>query len=79
MNTSKFDNKGAVYAKARPGYPAALFSYLRENGNLCKDTVVADVGAGTGIFTAQLASFAKNRLRRGTQRGYAAGGRSAIC
>ena len=59
MNTEKFDNKGAVYAKARPGYPAALFSYLRENGNLCKDIVVADIGAGTGIFTAQLASFAK--------------------
>lgn len=59
MNTSKFDNKGAVYAKARPGYPAALFFYLQENGTLRKDAVVADVGSGTGIFTEQLAPFAK--------------------
>ena len=59
MNTSKFDNKGAVYAKARPGYPAALFSYLQENGILRKDAVVADVGSGTGIFTTQISAFAK--------------------
>ena len=59
MNTSKFDNKGAVYAKARPGYPAAMFSYLQENGTLWKDAVVADVGSGTGIFTTQISAFAK--------------------
>ena len=59
MNTSKFDNKGVVYAKARPGYPAALFSYLQKNGTLRKDAVVADVGSGTGIFTTQISAFAK--------------------
>lgn len=59
MNTSKFDNKGVVYAKARPGYPAALFSYLQKNGTLWKDAVVADVGSGTGIFTTQISAFVK--------------------
>ena len=28
MNTNKFDEKGKVYAKARPDYPKALFEFF---------------------------------------------------
>ncbi|MCL2018574.1 MAG: class I SAM-dependent methyltransferase [Oscillospiraceae bacterium] len=52
-NTEKFSGKGAVYAQARPSYPQAAIDYI------CKfitpDSVVADIGAGTGKFTELLA------------------------
>ncbi len=57
MNTNKFDSKGNVYSKARPSYPEALFSYLLAERAINKDTVAADIGAGTGIFTIALSQF----------------------
>ena len=54
MNTNKFDSKGTVYSKARPNYPDALFSYLLAEGVIDKNTVAADIGSGTGIFTMAL-------------------------
>lgn len=57
MNISKFDSKGNVYSKARPSYPEALFSYLLAERVISKDTVAADVGSGTGIFTIALSQF----------------------
>lgn len=59
MNTNKFDEKGSVYAKARPSYPEELFLYLVSKSIIDKDKTVADIGSGTGIFTAQLSPFAK--------------------
>lgn len=56
MNEHKFDRKGAIYSKARPGYPDELFRRLTENGLISKNTVAADIGSGTGIFTEQLAA-----------------------
>ncbi len=52
--TNRFDGKGEIYAKARPKYAAGLFAYIKDT--LCADDgcVFADVGSGTGIFTAQL-------------------------
>jgi ubiquinone/menaquinone biosynthesis C-methylase UbiE len=57
MNTNKFDSKGTVYSKARPNYPDALFSYLLAERVIDKNTVAADIGSGTGIFTIALSKF----------------------
>lgn len=59
MNEQKFSGKSAAYAKARPGYPPALFEHLRERGVLTAGTVAADIGSGTGKFTRSLAEFAE--------------------
>ena len=59
MNTEKFKGKGGVYSFARPSYPAALFERLTNEKIISKDTVAADVGAGTGIFSAALCPYVK--------------------
>lgn len=54
MNETKFTGKAAVYQKSRPTYADGLFAVL---GALFADVsagTVADIGAGTGILTAQL-------------------------
>lgn len=62
MNTERFDGKGDVYAFARPSYPAALFDYLTEKQIISEKTVAADIGAGTGIFSAALCPYVKKVL-----------------
>ncbi|MFT3790835.1 MAG: class I SAM-dependent methyltransferase [Rudaea sp.] len=49
-----FSTKAADYAAARPRYPAALFERLRANRTLYPAAQVADIAAGTGLFTGQL-------------------------
>ncbi len=53
-NSKRFDGKGALYAKARPKYAAALFDYFQDTLHVPAGSVFADVGSGTGIFTEQL-------------------------
>lgn len=67
-NTGKFTGLGAIYARSRPGYPAALLDMLVQrvasgtDGDGAASTaatsvsgpVVADIGAGTGKLTAEL-------------------------
>ena len=60
MNTNKFDSKGNIYSKARPSYPDVLFGYLLAERVIGKDTVAADIGSGTGIFTIALSQFVKS-------------------
>ena len=43
------------YAEARPGYPDAAVEYIR--GLAPPDAAFADIGAGTGKFTAPLARY----------------------
>ncbi|MBE6692264.1 MAG: class I SAM-dependent methyltransferase [Ruminococcaceae bacterium] len=62
MNTNKFDLKGNVYSKARPNYPDALFSFLLAERVIDKNTIAADIGSGTGIFTIALSKFIKSVL-----------------
>ena len=57
MNEYKFDKKGGIYSKARPSYPDELFSYLKEHNLISENTVAADIGSGTGIFTEKLCSY----------------------
>lgn len=56
-NTEKFSNKSEIYTKYRSSYPKELKGLLKESINICEDTIGADVGAGTGIFTKQLAGI----------------------
>lgn len=53
-NTKRFDGKGELYAKARPKYAKELFDYMKSKLNINEDSVFADIGSGTGIFTEQL-------------------------
>jgi len=51
---TRFTDRVADYVRYRPDYPEALFALLRERAQLGPSAVVADVGSGTGIFSAQL-------------------------
>jgi len=53
MNENIFDGVSELYAKYRPDYPVALIDYLKSIG-LNSNSIVADIGAGTGILTSQL-------------------------
>lgn len=53
MNTELFTGKAEAYAKARPGYPEEALNYIASL--VSSGAVIADVGAGTGKFTEQLA------------------------
>ncbi len=46
-----FSAKVADYVSSRPDYPDALFKQLKATCNLGPATMVADVGAGTGLLT----------------------------
>lgn len=48
-NTEKFSGKAEIYAKFRPSYPSELIKML--SGFITPKSVVADIGAGTGLFT----------------------------
>ena len=52
--TGAFSTKAADYAAARPRYPSALFERLRASHVLFPAAQIADIAAGTGLFTGQL-------------------------
>ena len=54
MNFDKFNNIAEIYDKYRPEYPEKYLDYLIRKCNLNFESKVADIGAGTGIFTKQL-------------------------
>ena len=51
-----FEKEAQAYARGRPDYPAALSAWLAQALGLGPGREVADVGAGTGKFTALLAN-----------------------
>ena len=51
---SVFSTKVADYLRSRPDYPQALFDVLAVSCRLAEGSVVADVGAGTGLLTKGL-------------------------
>jgi len=55
MGQEEFNSRAAAYAEARPGYPAAAVDYIRSLAP--PGAVFADVGAGTGKLTVQLAQY----------------------
>ena len=50
MNTvQRFSNRVENYVKFRPGYPPEVLQLFRDEMNLRPDSVIADIGSGTGI------------------------------
>jgi ubiquinone/menaquinone biosynthesis C-methylase UbiE len=50
----RFSNRVADYVKYRPGYPPEVLDLLRAKTGLSEDSVVADIGSGTGISAEYL-------------------------
>jgi len=46
----RFTNRVTDYVRYRPGYPPAVLDVLREECGLSPESVVADIGSGTGLL-----------------------------
>ena len=51
MNEARFTGKAEIYKKFRPSYPKEFMDYLYSQAGFGRDSAVADIGAGTGIFS----------------------------
>ncbi len=47
--TSRFSNRVENYLRYRPHYPAEIVKYLKKENVLKNDSVIADIGSGTGF------------------------------
>ena len=47
----RFSHRAEYYAKYRPRYPEAILKFMEEELNLSSESVVADIGSGTGILS----------------------------
>ena len=52
--TQRFSSRVDNYVRYRPGYPAAVLDLLKKMCGLTPDSMIADIGSGTGIFTRML-------------------------
>ena len=59
--TQRFSSRVADYVKYRPSYPAVIIDLLKAECGLTPDSIVADVGSGTGLL-AELFLKAGNRV-----------------
>ena len=64
MNTNEiglnsFCGKAEIYARTRPSYPTELIEWLKQHAVL---DAVADIGAGTGLFTICLVPVCDNLI-----------------
>lgn len=53
MNEEKFSGKSKIYSKYRPGYSDEFIDWLYSEAGLTKDSIIADIGSGTGKLTKQ--------------------------
>lgn len=53
--TGRFSQRAGAYGRHRPGYPEAVFDFLLAGLGAPPELAAADVGAGTGLATRQLA------------------------
>lgn len=53
--TGRFSGLADIYAKSRPSYPDDAIQHIITRCHLTANSVVADIGAGTGISARQLA------------------------
>lgn len=60
-SVARFSNRVENYTKYRPHYPTSIVDFLTEFGVLKSDSLVADIGCGTGI-SAQLFLAHGNRV-----------------
>ncbi|WP_028295620.1 class I SAM-dependent methyltransferase [Olivibacter sitiensis] len=56
-NTERFSLRADKYDKFRPAYPVEMMDFLRQELGVTPNMTVAEIGAGTGIFTEQLAQW----------------------
>ncbi|MDU2674360.1 MAG: class I SAM-dependent methyltransferase [Clostridium sp.] len=54
MNENKFNGMGKIYSKYRPSYPFNFVNYLFTDVGISQNSIIADIGSGTGILTGQL-------------------------
>lgn len=54
---ASFDVFAETYHSVRPGYPAQLYADIRELCGIGKESRLLEIGAGSGIATAELAKF----------------------
>jgi SAM-dependent methyltransferase len=47
----RFSNRVANYVKYRPGYPPQVLELFKNEMGLTKESVIADIGSGTGLST----------------------------
>ncbi len=52
--TERFSGKVDDYANYRPSYPKECTRFLQQYFNITEDSVIADIGSGTGILTKLL-------------------------
>lgn len=50
----KFSGKAQIYEKYRPGYTKECIDYIIKNSDISEGGRIADIGAGTGIFSEGL-------------------------
>jgi SAM-dependent methyltransferase len=50
----RFSNRAEDYVRYRPGYPRAVLELLRDECGFAPESIVADIGSGTGILTQML-------------------------
>jgi len=60
-STQRFSSRVENYIRYRPGYPREIIEFLRTNCRLRSESVIADVGSGTGILS-ELFLKAGNRV-----------------
>jgi ubiquinone/menaquinone biosynthesis C-methylase UbiE len=52
--TRRFSSRVDNYVRYRPGYPPEVLELLKKDCGLTRDTIVADIASGTGIWTQRL-------------------------
>jgi len=50
-STKRFSSRVENYIRYRPGYPEEILGLLREECGLTQDSLIADIGSGTGKLT----------------------------
>lgn len=48
-SVTRFSNRVENYVKYRPGYPKEMLDLFRDEMDLTKNSIIADIGSGTGI------------------------------
>jgi ubiquinone/menaquinone biosynthesis C-methylase UbiE len=51
---TRFSTRVENYVKYRPGYPAEAINFLYDKLRINEQSVIAEIGSGTGIFTRQI-------------------------
>ncbi len=53
-STQRFSSRVGNYVRYRPDYPAAVLDLLKSDCGFTRESIIADIASGTGIFTRML-------------------------